>query len=229
MCIANRVGHRTALEFLWRWRTEAWRSRTAIAANAARMSRVRQRATQAWRLRCGAWQAAQLLEWQQTAVLTERVRRMMSEAVDEWRRRSVVVAAMRGELSGSLAHSRTASIARALRTWREVSAQDMRSQWRFAQASIVGKYFDTSERLVARVGSFFAVWRTTCVDELPPVMRQLLRARRRMEAAQVAAEVEAQRQSFRESVERPTPGTRPNHGASGIAPPTDYLGMMLML
>ena len=83
---------------------------------------------------------------------------------------------------------------RALRAWCAVCARSGRVKAGIVQAMLVGKYKETGPR----VDRCFATWRRVCVDELPGVMRQLLRMRRRM--AQAQADVKADERQARQEL-----------------------------
>ena len=113
-------------------------------------------------------------------------------ALGEWGRQTRRDGAWRGLVQGSdvaVAHQRVDA---AMHAWRAFAADAARRAQHDQLAAIAGPG-TALRRQRERLAQGFGTWHEVCVLALPPVMRQLLHARRRLVQAEQAQEADARR------------------------------------
>ena len=134
------------------------------------------------------------------ALLGVKERQLRLRALKWWARQArsnQTVDLLRWQQAAANTERQVRVVREAFGSWRHQGYLEGRMKLSDVQAILVGKYVDTGPR----VDRCFATWRRVCVDELPGVMRQLLRVRRRMAEAE-AAERRARQELSPESTYR---------------------------
>ena len=189
--IASRIGYRVAFSTFERWRCLAVIHAKLLAAILMYEYKTRGLALQAWRVHSSV-RSLSTRQWHRRLMATfmqPRRDAKLRAALEAWHHRSVVGATWHGLMHGSDARIAHERIVLGMQMWREFAARTRRLAMNHELASIAGPG-TANRRLKERVASSFARWHEVCVLAIPPVMRQLLKAKKRMEMAQHSRDLE---------------------------------------
>ena len=182
--IAGRVGHRVAHASFAYWRAACRvhlrnrRGGDAIAST--RRARILPEVLQQWMFEANKLKSAQLSRWHGAILANAARERQVRLAHDKWRRACIAMATWHGLAHGSYALALRARVTDALRHWRVFSISNMRFTTCKKLAVLAGPG-SVQRRLASRLADGFAIWRAVCFEVLPPVVRQLMHVRRRIE------------------------------------------------
>jgi phage terminase small subunit len=186
MRIAARVGLRVALGSFERWRHAAEiRWMQMAVGHACRRTRL-DRCVRAWvALSSRRATDEKLLSYHASILSAPRRLETLRTARDAWRRHVALMGARRTLHASSVALFARACEQYGMRRWRDFAQHELRNAMRERLATVAGPSA-AQRRLTGRVADSFAQWRQVCVDVIPPVLRQLLHVRRRMEQSQAS-------------------------------------------